>query len=119
MRIEAISGSTQVVAHGSIISFNNEAIQLLLKDITRAGDDFTLHFVFLKDDTNKEARLTSEGTGKVLIYNLYNFNDMLGRGLFTPVEFARAGNIRFLISFIVYCLGNGVAHKISYSIYRA
>lgn len=118
MQIDASSGGRQVIAHGSIISFNNDAVQLLLRDITRPGDDFSLQFVFLKDENNKEARLTSQGSGKELVYSLYNFNDTLGRGMFAPREFARAGDTRFLISFIVYCLGNDMARKISYSIYR-
>lgn len=64
-------------------------------------DDMTIEFNFNADDTGR-ARYESRAEGtKRLIFNLYNHNNALGEGLYTPLEIGIQEKRKLFITYFV------------------
>ena len=119
MRVDLLSGGKVVLASGSLLSCENEPIEMRLCDIDHPGDDLTLFFNFRQDASVTGMKTTAHGDGKSYTFELVNYNNSLGQGLFRPYLFATTGDGKNLyIVFSVYDMAKNVAKKISYTIYK-
>lgn len=119
MKVEAISGGKIVLASGSVISFGNEAIELNLRDIDGPGDDLKLVFNFRQDPSIQGKKTSARGDGRAYVFELVNYSNALGQGVFKPYEFATTGDRKKLyISFVAYNMADMVAMKLTYAIYK-
>jgi hypothetical protein len=111
---KVISGSAEILASGTIISFDGSPLEFHLGS---TEIPLILKLNFFKDDTGKvrgEPRLEE---ANVLSVSLYNFQLGLGGGLISPINIGVWANKELFFSFRVFPLNGSDQTTMVYSFY--
>ena len=113
------SGKTSIISSGTVISFMNEPIEIVIEP----SDDtfYTMVFSFHKDEENKASSIkVKDLEGRTGIeFELYNFAGTLGTATIKPIAFATEVNTgkQLLINFAVSTIGEA-SPTLQYTVYK-
>lgn len=98
------SEGKEIISSGSIISFNGEPITIKVNE--DSVPMFTLKFVFQERSDVKDPKLSTTVSNDTMIFTLTNFNNPIGSGTHTPIDFATYKNRNLYLHFRVNALSN-------------
>jgi len=108
------SGSKHVLSSGTVISFKNDPIFIEVLDDTHSM--IKLQFIFNNDETIKEQSMSTAVVDDVLCFTLTNFNNPIGTGTTSPINFAKYGDMQLYLHIRVTALTNS-DRTLYYTIY--
>ena len=109
------SGNTIVLASGTVISHNNEPIEI---SFPMTGEPLTIVFIFDKDDTGKTLLKANAPTTKRLELTLLNFNNSLGQGNIQPLQIGEISHKQIFLNFRVYALDEKTSKTLQFTFYQ-
>ena len=121
MIISFSSGGATVVSTGSVFSYNDQPIEICLKDIEGKGFVFNLKFSFSYDDKDPTPRWVpgQDDTNMCFHRVLINYNNPLGTGMLSPLMFASNNlGVCYYITFMVNGWEKSLSKRFTYTIYR-
>lgn len=115
------SAGATVVESGTVFSFNDQPIDILLEDIEAKGSSYNLKFSFSYDTNNPTPRwiLGKDNSPSCFHMELINHNNPLGAGILTPMKIASNKlGVEYLVTFMVNSWKQNLSKQLSYTIFR-
>lgn len=110
-----LSGDAEILAGGSIISFDNKPIKF---EFASPSNPLKLILDFKKDATGKVYGNPVVINSQEIKLELFNFHNNLGSGLISPVQIGNLDGKKLYFSFRSYSLENSEQITLHYTFYK-
>lgn len=108
------AGEHNVLASGSIISYEDHAVEIALN----VGEQkLILSFTFFDDDSKQSRIEAMSSNGNKLELQLFNFNSSIGQGNTSPITIGDLQGKKLVLNFRVRRLGDAKSRTLEYTIY--
>lgn len=118
MHLKWSSSRHEIVASGSVISFNKEPLHLVF---ALEGEDLEFIFTFAEDsrEPDKPSLKAIPHGDRKLELQLVNFDHELGTGNSDPIEVGLLDGKNLLVNYRVYALSQSESRLLHYTFYKA